>query len=124
MSEREVKAGTSMYFGAPAKPMPKDWSDAITRLVAMVEGIREAHLPQCYIQGESEAAQVLAISVDSKSDIPRIAQRLMEGLREILPTGVHLDILPFHVESFPNSIRGFDCQIFAAPKKPWWKIWS
>jgi hypothetical protein len=39
MSERQIKAGTSMSFGAPAKPMPEIMAAAISQVVAQVPGI-------------------------------------------------------------------------------------
>jgi hypothetical protein len=61
MSERQVKAGTSIYFGAPAKPMPEMMADAVSQVVAQVPGIVEAHIRQCFIEGDREAQQVLVV---------------------------------------------------------------
>jgi len=55
MSERQVDAGKSMFFGIPASPMPEIMADAISQVVAQICGIREAYLPQCYIQGDELA---------------------------------------------------------------------
>ena len=70
MSERTLKAGTKMFFGAPAKPMPEIMVDAIAQVVAQVPGIQEAHLPQCFIEGDKEARQVVVIGVQNRSEIP------------------------------------------------------
>ena len=68
MSERTLKAGTSVYWGAPAKPMPEIMSDAISQVVAQVPGIVEAHLPQCFVEGDKEARQVLVVGVQKSSE--------------------------------------------------------
>jgi hypothetical protein len=123
MSERTLKAGTNMHFGAPAKPMPEIMADAISQVVAQVSGIVEAHLPQCFIEGDKEARQVLVIGVQRRGEIPRIAQELMGKLQLAFPPGQFIDILPFESGAVPSSVRQAGCQIFAADKKPWWKIW-
>ena len=123
MSERQVKAGTSMYFGAPAKPMPETMSDSISQVVAQVPGIVEAHLPQCFIEGDKEARQVLVVGVQARAEIPRIAEELMGKLKLLFPPGQFIDILPFESGAVPPGVREAGCQIFGSEKKPWWKVW-
>ena len=112
-----------MYFGAPAKPMPEIMVDAISQVVAQVPGIVEAHLPQCFVEGDKEARQVLVISVHRRGDIPQIAQALMGKLQLVFPPGQFIDILPFESGAVPQGVRQAGCQIFAGEKKAWWKIW-
>jgi hypothetical protein len=123
MSERTFKAGTQMFFGAPAKPMPKTMADAISQAVARVPGIIEAHLPQCFIEGDNEARQILVIGVKNRSEIPQIAQDLSEKLQLIFPPGDFIDILPFETGAVPAGVRQAGCQIFVGKKKAWWKVW-
>ena len=123
MSERKLKAGTSMLCGKPAEPMPRIMADAISQVVAQEPGIVEAHLPQCFIEGDQEARQVLVIGVRSRSEIPRIAQALMGKLQLVFPPGQFIDILPFESGGVPGGVRQAGCQIFAGEKKAWWKIW-
>ena len=123
MSERTLKAGTSMYFGAPAKPMPETMSDAVRQVVAQVPGILEAHVPQCFIQGDKEARQVLVVGVARRNEIPSIARDLMGKLQLVFPPGQFIDIMPFELGAVPDGVRKAGCQIFAAEKKPWWKVW-
>ena len=112
-----------MFFGAPAKPMPEIMADAISQVVAQVPGIIEAHLPQCFIEGDKEARQVLVIGVQNRTEIPRIAESLMEKLQLLFAPGQFIDILPYESGAFPSGIREARCQIFGAEKKAWWKIW-
>jgi len=123
MSERTLKAGTNMLFGKPAKPMPEIMADAISQVVAQVPGIVEAHLPQCFIEGDTEARQVLVIGVQRRGDISQIAQALMGKLQLVLPPGQFIDLLPFESGAVPAGVRQAGCQIFAAEKKTWWKVW-
>jgi len=112
-----------MFFGAPAKPMPEIMSNAIAQAVAQVPGIVEAHLPQCFIEGDEEARQVLVIGVQRRGEIPQIAQALMGKLQPVFPPGQFIDILPFESGAVPDGVRQAGCQIFAGEKKAWWKIW-
>jgi hypothetical protein len=55
VSERTIKAGTKILFGAPANPMAAITSEAISLVIAQVPGIVEARPPQCFIEGDKEA---------------------------------------------------------------------
>jgi hypothetical protein len=123
MSERTLKAGTTTYWGAPANPMPQIMADAISQVVAQVPGIVEAHLPQCFIEGDKEARQVLVVGVQSRAEIPQIAQQLMGKLPLLFTPGQFIDILPFESGLVPCGVRQAGCKIYAGEKKPWWKVW-
>lgn len=112
-----------MFFGAPAKPMPEIVVDAIGQTVAQVPGIREAYLPQCFIQGDTEARQVLVVGVDNPQRIPEIMEDLMSKMRLVLPAGQFMDILPFPVSALPPGARVAECKVFWTAPKPWWKLW-
>ncbi len=102
-----------MYFGAPAHPMPETTAKAIAEAVAQVPGIVEAHLPQCFIEGDQEARQVLVVGTQTRHDIPRIAQELMGKLQPVFPPELFIDILPFESGAVPQGVRQAGCQIFA-----------
>lgn len=123
MEQRQISGGTKWYFGAPANPMPPERAAAIAALVARVPGIVEAHVPQCFVEGDSAARQVLAIVVTSKAEIPRIAGELGAGLKAIVPAGQFLDILPFPASAVMPGVREARCQIFPVSAKPWWRVW-
>jgi hypothetical protein len=112
MEERQIAAGTAVYFGRPAKPMPKERANAIAAAVARVPGIVEAHLPQCYIDGDEGARQVLVVVVDAPQDIPRAAQAIVCELAAILPPGDSVDLLPFDRRSLPRGVREASCCVF------------
>ena len=112
-----------MSFGTPAKPMPEIMADAISQVVAQVPGIVEAHLPQCFIEGDKEARQLLVIGVRRREEIPRITQELMGKLRLVFPPGEFMDILTFEQGAVPPGVRQAGCQILAGEGKSWWKLW-
>jgi SseB protein C-terminal domain len=112
-----------MFFGAPAQPMPEVMVDALGQVVAQVSGICEAYIPQTFIEGDSEARQVLVVGVERKDRIPEIMQELMEKMKLLLPPGVFMDVLPYASADLPDADRVEACHIFGSPKKPWWRIW-
>jgi hypothetical protein len=123
MNERSLPAGTQMFFGVPANPMPEIMADAIGQVVAQVPGIREAYLPQCFIKGDTEARQVLVVGVENAQEIPRIMDELMGKMRLVLPADQFIDIMPFPVSTMPTGARVAQCKICEAKAKPWWKLW-
>ena len=102
-----------MYFGPPAHPMPETTANAIAEAVAQVPGIVDAYLPQCFIEGDQEARQVLVVGTQTHVDIPRIAQELMGKLQLVFPAGVFIDILPFEASKVPQAVRQAGCRILA-----------
>jgi hypothetical protein len=123
MDQRQLSRGTKLFFGAPASPMPPERSAAIAEAVAQVAGIVEAHLPQCFIEGDDEARQILVIVVAAKSDIAQIAANLSDLLSAALPDGRFIDILPFRESELPSGVRQAKCKIYPRTQSPWWKIW-
>lgn len=124
MNERVLPAGTQMFFGAPAKPMPKIMADAIGQVVAQVPGIREAYLPQCFIQGDPEAREVLVVGVSNAQQIPKIMDDLMGKMQLVLPAHQIIDVIPFPSSTMPSGARVTECKIFGTETgKPWWKFW-
>lgn len=114
-----------MFFGAPATPMPEIIADAIGQVVAQVPGICEAYLPQCYIQGDTEARQVLVIGVGKAQEIPKIMDDLMAKMKLVLPAHQSIDVLPFPSSTMPSGARVMECKIYERIRtdKPWWKLW-
>jgi hypothetical protein len=127
-SERQVPAGSTMLFGVPANPMPEIMADAIGQVVSQVPGIVEAYLPQCYIEGEDEARQVLVLGVESKAQIPQIIQELMGKMELVMPPKQFIDMLPFCARELPPEARVAECQVFGDARqkrenKSWWQFW-
>lgn len=112
-----------MFFGVPANPMPEIMRDAVGQVVAQVPGIGEAYLPQCFIQGDTEARQVLVVGVENAQKIPRIMDELMSKMKLVLPANQFIDIIPFPVSTMPAGARIAKCKIYEAKTRPWWKVW-
>jgi hypothetical protein len=123
MEQRQLAGGTKLYFGAPAQPMHQSRSLAIAGVVARVPGMVEAHLPQCFIEGDTEARQVLVIVVSEKTEISRIVGDLNLALKNVVSGGLFLDILPFVKPTDAAGVREAHCQIFPTTIKRWWKFW-
>lgn len=115
-----------MFFGAPAKPMADVMADALGQVVAQVPGICEAYIPQCFIEGDTEARQVLVVGVEKKEKIPEVMQDLMGKMKLLLSPGVFMDILPYPSTDLPDAARVARCHIYGSPMKtkPWWRFWS
>jgi hypothetical protein len=47
----KIPVGATAYIGPPAKPIPKEISDAIGAGLGKIPEILEAHLPMVYIKG-------------------------------------------------------------------------
>jgi hypothetical protein len=91
MKAIEIPQGASIYLGAPANPMPKAHSDAITDMVSKMPEIEEAHLPQCYLPGVVDPpTQILVILAQPGSDTQAVLQALARGVFDALPKGTHL----------------------------------
>jgi hypothetical protein len=88
----KIPAGTTAYIGPPAKPIPKQISDAIGLELGKIPGILEAHLPMVYIKGMIDPpAQILAVVLEENKPSPQA--KIREVLRAILPT----NSLPFFI---------------------------
>jgi hypothetical protein len=105
--------------------MPRERSDALGRLVASIDGIIEAHLPQCFLVGVMESpAQVLVIVVDPAANQQAILNAIGEGLSQVLPIDKLLDVLPVKPESpMLKDVRSAGCSIKRDAVGRWWKFW-
>lgn len=91
----KITAGTKIYIGPPAKPIPKQISDAIGRALSKISEIVEAHLPMVYIRGQiAPPAQVLVLVLEENTPSPQT--KIMEILGAVLPPNSHMDITEFH----------------------------
>jgi hypothetical protein len=121
-----VPAGAHILLGAPAKPMPKEQADGLAKMVASIEGVVEAHLPQCFIVETMEKpAQILVVLVASQAGLNDVCVSIGDRLNSILPLGTHLDVWPMSGRSsMLNDVRAVGCEIYRSQlKKPWWKLW-
>jgi len=72
----KIPAGTTYYIGSPAKPIPKQISDAIGTALGKIPEIVEAHLPMVYIKGQIDpTAQVLVVVLEENRRFSNTARR-------------------------------------------------
>jgi len=116
--------------GAPAKPMPKETSAAIAQLVAQIDGIQEAHLPQCYVPDTMERpGKILVLAIAPRAIIQAALERIGQGLHGILSEVEPFDIWPLQpTHPLLDEVRKAGCQIYrrrdtATAVKSWWKFW-
>lgn len=69
----KIPGGTTIYIGPPAKPIPKQVSDAIGAALGQIAEIEEARLPMVYIKGHVDPpAQVLVVVLDEDVPSPHV----------------------------------------------------
>lgn len=132
MKPLTVPAGTRVFLGAPAKPMPTAKAKVIGALADSIEGIAEAHLPQCFVSGiMANPAQVLVLVIEPGVDSDDVLNRVSHGLEAILSEAGEIDVWPISFQSpLLADVRRANCNIGKARSrtpmfaKPWWKFWS
>ena len=117
----EIPEGTPVMLGAPAKPMDPSISDALGELTSAIEGIVEAHLPQCFVPGVmKKPAQIFVVVIDQMVEPKIIFEQISQGLSRILPSDQFLDVWPMDKENaLLGNVRAADCQVassFAQPR--------
>jgi hypothetical protein len=126
----DVLEGTQVFIGAPGQPMAPALSDALAGAVAHVPQVREAHLPQIYIEDRTPTAeQMLVVVLDDVND-PDTMQSLGTAVSGVLPPAFNLVIWPLSAgDPILSAVRDANCQI-AGPRpqsrlvrRPWWQFW-
>ena len=109
----DIPEGTNVMLGAPAKPMDPLISDALGELTSSIEGIVEAHLPQCFVLGVMDKpAQILVVVIDQTVERKIVFEQIGQGLSRILPSGQSLDVWPMDKKnSLLSNVRAAGCQI-------------
>jgi hypothetical protein len=126
-----IPTGSQVFLGAPAKPMLTDVSSAIGAVVDSVDGVVEAHLPQCFVPGVMVGpAQILVLVFDENADAQGALNRIGAGLDVVFSGGAHIDVWPMGPASpFLRDVRLANCRVgkerasHAQGTKPWWKFW-
>ena len=128
MEEQTIKAGTQILIGAPADPMPRAQTAAMADMLSRLGGVREAHLPQCFMPGAMEgAAQVLVLVIERGTNVETLMHEVGCRLGQMLPEGQRLDVWPVvEGSSVLRDVRAAGCQILGAQARPapWWKFWG
>jgi hypothetical protein len=95
LSAMKLPAGTTLYIGPPANPLPRETQAKIAHAVSGIDGIAEAHLPQCYSKGLVDpSAQVLVLVLQQGARAENVMPQVQENLRTALSDEEFLDIFP------------------------------
>ena len=122
-----LPSGTTLLIGPPTgAQLAAEARATLARIVGEVPGVLEAHVPQIAAAGSgSPPRQVLFLVLDEDRR-GRALQTLEPRLRDAIPGGFSLDVLPLtpRHELLP-AIRNAGSRIFAAEPKgrPWWRFW-
>ena len=110
MRQHFIETGTKILVGSPAKPLPKRQFKQISGILAAIDEIREAHLPQVYGIGELDnAKQLLFIVVDPESAIPDVMEQLRAPLERFLQQH-SLDVWPVgKTHRLIGTVRDANC---------------
>ena len=120
MSQQTIRAGSQVFVGAPAHPMPAEHVHRLSALLSELAAVEEAHLPQCYIPGQIDPpAQVLMVVLTASADVASTMETITARLNGILPEGAHLDVLPLSRQhQLLPSVRKAGC-VLVTRTKPW-----
>jgi hypothetical protein len=126
-----VPAGSQVFLGAPAKPMPPARAAAIGGAVDSIGGIAEAHLPQCFVPGVMVTpTQVLVLVLEDKANPTQVLDEIGRRLADVLSTAENIDVWPMSSQSaLLADVRSANCGIGKgasfqpAATKAWWKFW-
>jgi len=124
-----LPSGTTLLIGPPTgAQLGAAERSALATVLADVTGLVEAHVPQITAAGSNAPPrQVLFLVLEDDVRADRVTPALEKQLREILPPGVVLDLLPLtqRHELLP-AVRNAGSRIYAAPERPraWWRFWA
>lgn len=109
----KIPAGTQLFVGAPAKPLPAEITEQIRRALGKVPGISEAHLPQAYAKELVDPpVQILVIVMDATAQAESVMPGILKLLNRVLPAGAFLDVLPLDEDSaMLKAVRRAGCQL-------------
>lgn len=122
MKELVVPSGTQVMLGAPAQPLDASVVSTVGDLVSSIEGIAEAHLPQCFILGLMDAPeQVLVVVLEAGADRVDVLNQIGAGLPRVLPRGPDLQVWPVSEDDgLIGTVRGTGCQVCGATVSQRW----
>jgi hypothetical protein len=115
METFRVPAGSTVYSGKPANPLPPNIEQEISRGISAIEGIIEAQLPMCYVREiMPKPALVLVVVVDPAVGLDSLMAKTGRVIRNSLPKGTSLDIWPIEPKnSLLPFVRNAGCMLFA-----------
>jgi hypothetical protein len=127
VKELTIPAGTPIFLGRPKNPLPEELVLALGRVVDSIEGVTEAHLPQCFAPAAMQApAQILVLVLGKGASPDAVRDHLAGKLPKVLGGSEHLDVWLLRPDA-PSleDVRGASCRIGtrAAPQRGW-RFWK
>lgn len=110
-----LPAGTTVRFGATARPLPEDTRNNIRIGLASIPGVVEAHLPLCQAVGlMPQPAQILIVVLAQEGvDLESATRRVTELVQMTIPSGQHIDVWPFAPnDPLLDIVRKTNCCLF------------
>ncbi|MDQ3281914.1 MAG: enhanced serine sensitivity protein SseB C-terminal domain-containing protein [Acidobacteriota bacterium] len=109
-----------LAFGQP-QPVPAMLLDALRQVIAQVEGIADAYVVRCSMNGQL-AENVLVVIIDANVTRERVKTDLSSKLRLLLATHEHLDVLQFHPDELPHDVARAGLKVAPTPRTRWAKL--
>jgi hypothetical protein len=102
---------TNLVIGAPVKPTKKGRLKLLSKMLADLEEVREAHLPQVIELGSGKPPElVFFVVIDPQTAVPGVMEKIRARLKDVLGGGETLDVRPLPLEhDLLPAIRNADC---------------
>lgn len=107
-----IARGTTVLVGVPGHGWPRRRVKALSSVLAPLDEVAEAHLPEILELGAGRpASTVLFLVVEPEAAIPRVVERVVAGLRELRGLGA-LGIWAVGPDSpFVPTVRQAGCAV-------------
>ena len=108
-----IPSGTPIMLGTPARPMAESLQESIGTMLLSVNGVLEAHVPQCFAIGVmDQPVQVLVVVIEASASSEEVVDEILLGLTGLLPEDIPLDVWPLEQgHSLLASIQATGCRI-------------
>lgn len=113
-----VPAGSEVFIGAPASPLPESFTNALKEELSRIPNLLEAHLPQCYVKGVIDNPSQVLVLVAKDNHLEEILETVRRSLSEILDEDSMLDIWPMDKSNkLIRTMREAGCKLHEAKSK-------
>ena len=108
-----IPTGTPIMLGVPARSLEEALLQSIGTMLLSVDGVVEAHLPECFAMGiMAQPAQVLVVVINSASSSEEVVDEILLGLSALALEDLDLDVLPINPEhSLLASVQATNCRL-------------
>lgn len=108
-----IPSGTPIMLGTPARPMAEALAQTIGTMLLSVDGVVEAHLPECFAVGiMAQPSQVLVVVINSTASSEEVVDEILLGLSALALEDLELDVLPINPgHSLLASVQATNCRL-------------